>query len=349
MSEAITIGSRSGAAALSKQTARAYMAEVDTAPGFWMIGILWRMLATGVQTGNAMCLLDQSCGKGSGPARHAHPQEEGLYVAKGRASFQAGGMKFKAEAGCLVTVPRHTEHSFVLDEDSTLINFYFPAGFDLWLMGSAVPAQRKELPPKDLAPPVYEHTKRLSDDYGGLPLTTERSTSANPDAPALPTVTRREIADTYWYDRGCWSILADGSATGGSYCVFEVEQPVGSGRQPRICSLSDEAFYILDGNVLFAVDDQVFDARGSSFVFVPRGSVHSFEVKSATARFLNIHTEPGYERVLRAFGERVKKFALPPANWQGRTAPPERWNSITADIGLRTVMIPTRTAESARD
>ena len=129
MSEAITTGSRSGGAVLSKQTARAYMADVDTAPGFWMVGILWRMLATGVQTGNAMCLLNQSCGKGSGPARHAHPQEEGLYVARSKASFQAGGLKPKAEAGCLITIPRQTEHSFVLDEDSTLINFYFPAGF----------------------------------------------------------------------------------------------------------------------------------------------------------------------------------------------------------------------------
>ena len=150
---------QAGGAALSKQTSRAYATQTETAPGFWMIGILWRMLATGIQTGTAMCLLDQSCPAGSGPTRHAHPQEEGLYVASGTVSFQAGGTSFKAQAGSFITVPRHTEHSFVVDEQAILINFYFPAGFDVWLMGSAVPAHRNELPPKDLAPPVYQLTK----------------------------------------------------------------------------------------------------------------------------------------------------------------------------------------------
>ena len=51
-----------------------------------MIGTLWRMLATGIPTGNSMCLLDQSCPRESGPARQAHPQEEALYVAAGKVS-----------------------------------------------------------------------------------------------------------------------------------------------------------------------------------------------------------------------------------------------------------------------
>ena len=52
---------------ISKRTSRSYVTHADTAPGYWMIGVLWRVLATGVQTGNAMCLLDQLCSKGSGP------------------------------------------------------------------------------------------------------------------------------------------------------------------------------------------------------------------------------------------------------------------------------------------
>ena len=181
-------------------------------------------------------------------------------IAKGRASVQAGGMKFTAEAGSFISVPRHTEHSFVLDEESTLINFYFPTGFELWLMGSAVSAQRHELPPKDLPPPVYEQTKRRLDAYGGLPRTKERSASANPAAPAVPSVTRRETAENYWYERGCWSILADGGSTSGSYSVSEVELRVGTLSQMHIYDFSDESFYVLDDAMRFVVDDQIFHA-----------------------------------------------------------------------------------------
>ena len=33
---------------ISKRTSRAYATHADTAPGYWMIGVLWRLLATGV-------------------------------------------------------------------------------------------------------------------------------------------------------------------------------------------------------------------------------------------------------------------------------------------------------------
>ena len=304
-----------------------------------MIGILWRMLATGVQTGNAMCLLDQFCPPGSGPARHAHPQEEGLYVLRGKVSFNAGGASFQASAGSFVTVPRHTEHSFVIEEEAILINFYFPAGFDLWLMGSAVPAQRNELPPKDLAPPVYEVTKRLSDDYGGLPLTEERSTSANPGAPALPTISTRNTAEKFWFQHGCWSILADGASTGGSYSVFEVELQEGTIGHPHIHDQTDDAYYLFEGELRFSVDAEIFNACKGSFVFIPRGSVHSFEVISKTARLLNIHTEPGYERILRTFGTSVGEAILPPREETQGEMPAQESADIYSDIGFRRVVM----------
>ena len=331
------IRSQIAGSSLSKRTSRAYVNHADTAPGFWMIGILWRMLATGVQTGNAMCLLDQFCPPGSGPARHAHPQEEGLYVLQGKVSFNAGDTSFQAVAGSFVTIPRHTEHSFLIDDEAILINFYFPAGFDLWLMGSAVPAQRNELPPQDLAPPVYEVTKRLSDDYGGVPLTEERSTSANPDAPALPTINTRTTADNFWFQNSCWSILAEGTSTGGSYSVFEVELQEGPVDQPHIHDRTDDVYYIFEGELNFSVDAEIFNARKGSFVFVPRGSVHSFEVTSKTARLLNIHTEPGYERVIRAFGSRVSEASLPTNGWHEDEVSVQSSADIYSDIGFRRV------------
>ena len=90
---------------ISQRTSRTYVTHADTAPGYWMIGVLWRVLATGVQTGNSMCLLDQVCSQGSGPARHVHQQDEGLCVASGSVTFNAGGAEIAAGAGRLSLYP----------------------------------------------------------------------------------------------------------------------------------------------------------------------------------------------------------------------------------------------------
>ena len=83
----------------STATAHAYVTAASSAPAFRMIGVLWRLQASGIQTGGSFCLLDQQCSPGSGPERHDHPQHEGLYVADGSVSFQAGGAAFKGRPG----------------------------------------------------------------------------------------------------------------------------------------------------------------------------------------------------------------------------------------------------------
>lgn len=326
---------------ISKRTSRPYATHAVSAPGYWMIGILWRVLATGVQTGNAMCLLHQRCSAGSGPTRHSHPQEEGLYVVSGKVNFSAGGMNLAAGAGSLVTVPRHTEHSFVVEEEAVLINFYVPAGFDLWLMGSAIPAQRDELPPADTPPPPQELMKKLSDDYSGLPMTKERTTSPNSDAPAAPTLMSRGTAQAIWFNRGSWSILADAASTGGSFSAFEIETPRGLVDEPQVHDAVDRAFYVLDGALDFFIDDEVYGLVGGSFIFVPRGAVHAFRITTTTARYLLLHTTPGYERVVRACGTAVSELGLPSADWRQEETPPERLKELHADLGLRTIVIPS--------
>lgn len=260
---------------VSKRTSRAYLANANTAPGYWMIG-----------------------------------------------------------------VPRHIEHSFVVDEDAVLVNFYFPAGFDLWLMGSASPALSNQPPPSDAPMPPYDLMKRLSDDYDGLPLTKERSTSANPWAIAQPTVVSRRTAENVWFGAGCWSILADAASTGGSYSVFEVEVRQGSAPLPQIHDDTDVAFYLFAGEMEIFVDDEIVTLIAGSFAFVPRGSVYAFRAVSETARFLHIHTSPGYERLVRAIGTPADGPVLPATDWKQDEPVLEQVKQLRADIGLRQVVIP---------
>lgn len=49
-----------------------YVTNIDEAPAYWQVGILWLMLATGAQTGGEYSLMWQLCPKDSGPGPPYH-------------------------------------------------------------------------------------------------------------------------------------------------------------------------------------------------------------------------------------------------------------------------------------
>ena len=76
------------------------------------------------------------------------------------------------------------------------------------------------------------------------------------------------------------------------FAVFEGELPPGSdGPPPHVHRIYDEAFYVLAGSVLFTSDGISEECPAGSFVFVARGSAHSFaNPATATARVLVVTT-----------------------------------------------------------
>ena len=115
----------------------------------------------------------------------------------------------------------------------------------------------------------------------------------------------------------------------------------GLAEQPHIHDHTDEAYYVFSGELDYLVDDRVLRLQKGSFVFVPRGSVHTFTVISNSARFLNIHTEPGYERVIRAFGKKIQGPTTPTkAGRQQKDPLSDGLLEIYADIGFRSIVLP---------
>src|SRR4051812_5980265 len=63
----------------------------------------------------------------------------------------------------------------------------------------------------------------------------------------------------------------------------------------------DDAFYVLDGELLFRVDDDEILAPAGTFVLVPPRVLHRFANRtSAPVRVLNIHAPAGFDRRLLA-------------------------------------------------
>jgi quercetin dioxygenase-like cupin family protein len=59
----------------------------------------------------------------------------------------------------------------------------------------------------------------------------------------------------------------------------------------------DEAFYVLEGELMFQVEQELITRRAGELAFVPRGIPHTLANRSgASARYLLICTPAGFER-----------------------------------------------------
>ncbi len=99
---------------------------------------------------------------------------------------------------------------------------------------------------------------------------------------------------------GVATYKATHAATDGQYSLFEQEMPPGYGVPLHRHDAEDEAFYVLEGEIVLEGDGGTRRAGPGSFAYFPRGSRHAFRNESGKpARTLVICT-PG-ERLERCF------------------------------------------------
>ena len=129
----------------------------------------------------------------------------------------------------------------------------------------------------------------------------------------LSTVkTRRDDAPAFWFVGILWIILIDGEETDGRYSLMEQLMPQGSGPGPHLHPFNDEGFYVLDGAMTMTVGGHGVDAQLGSSVWIPRGTVHAFEVTTTTCRVLNSFAPAGMEQLIKTLGVPATARTLPP-------------------------------------
>lgn len=85
-------------------------------------------------------------------------------------------------------------------------------------------------------------------------------------------------------------VLADGDGTDGAFAVVQTRrEPPGFGPPLHRHRDAAEAFYVLEGDYLMFLDDRQELCPAGSFVYVPRGVPHTFQVVSdGPGRKLNL-------------------------------------------------------------
>jgi quercetin dioxygenase-like cupin family protein len=92
-------------------------------------------------------------------------------------------------------------------------------------------------------------------------------------------------------------VLLHGEETGGHVSVTEIVVPPHSAGPPLHTHDFDEAFYLLEGELIFQVEEALVTKGAGEISFAPRNVVHALANHSdASARYLLICTPAGFER-----------------------------------------------------
>jgi quercetin dioxygenase-like cupin family protein len=98
-------------------------------------------------------------------------------------------------------------------------------------------------------------------------------------------------------DAGTVTLKAVATDSGGTLSAYEFATPPATAGPPlHLHRTWDEAFYVLEGEMTFLIDGRTHAAPAGSFVFVPRGMLHTFwNGSDAPARQLVVFTPAGIE------------------------------------------------------
>lgn len=143
-------------------------------------------------------------------------------------------------------------------------------------------------------------------------------------------------APAFWQADILWVLLASGDQTGGRYSLLWGLCPQRTGPGPHTHE-QDEQLYVLEGALTFRSGDQQVQAATGSFLFIPRGTVHSFRVDSNTATILNSYTPAGFERIITELGVPATTRNIPPPGLPTAVTDARHMLKVFAQTGMHLV------------
>jgi quercetin dioxygenase-like cupin family protein len=93
------------------------------------------------------------------------------------------------------------------------------------------------------------------------------------------------------------NVLLRSEQSGGHVSMIEIVVPAHNAGPPLHTHDFDEAFYVLEGELIFQVEDELITKRAGELAFAPRKVAHALANHSdADARYLLVCTPAGFER-----------------------------------------------------
>jgi quercetin dioxygenase-like cupin family protein len=129
-------------------------------------------------------------------------------------------------------------------------------------------------------------------------------------------------------------VLVRGEENGGRVGIVESVMPPGAAGPPLHRHDFDEAFYVLEGELTFLLDDEVLTVGAGGSAFARGGRPHTLANRGhGEARFLIVFTPAGFER---EFARRAaRKQGVEPPEWAQQDIPAvERLGPTMNELGV---------------
>jgi len=133
------------------------------------VGDVYRILATGDQTGGISTIAEVRVSPGNGPPPHIHHREdEAFFVLAGEVTFQLGDRAVKCTPGTFVQGPRGIPHAFKNTGQSParMLVYVTPPGFENFMNEFATPLPSFDSPPLPVTPKDIEKLLAVAPQYG---------------------------------------------------------------------------------------------------------------------------------------------------------------------------------------
>ena len=85
--------------------------------------------------------------------------------------------------------------------------------------------------------------------------------------------------------------------------MWDVTTRPGEEPQVHVHETEDEIFYLIAGSMTFRCGDMAFDVQDHGFVYVPRGTPHTYTIHSNEARLLGLSTPS-------TFGDNIERTGI---------------------------------------
>ncbi len=138
-------------------------------PALSAVGDVYRMLATGEQTGGVYVLSEARVLPGGGPPPHIHHREdESFFVLEGEITFTLGDQKVIANAGTFIQGPRGIPHAFQNESNAParMLIHVTPPGFEKFMAEFAQPVPSFDSPPAPVTLADIERLMAVAPKYG---------------------------------------------------------------------------------------------------------------------------------------------------------------------------------------
>jgi quercetin dioxygenase-like cupin family protein len=137
----------------------------------------------------------------------------------------------------------------------------------------------------------------------------------------------RDGSLAFWHVGTYWRLLSSTNGSDGRSVTFDELCPTGVVAPPHVHDNEEEAFFVLEGDLVFTLGQDEVEAPPGTYIYIPPGIRHGFRCRSAVGRVYNTLTPGGFDHGLLTDGTPATIVELPPPEVSALDV----WKSLDAE------------------